>query len=638
MRKKIEACLQLILASRHNRKSFFFFKKEKAGARSRKPAKACEENSLRPLCVSASLRALLLLLFFLPPKASAQDYGFTKLASGSGMQLQTDARGVALADYDKDGLLDVFISKSGGPNRLFRNLGALQFQDVAQSAGVAAVGDNRVGAWADYDNDGFVDLFAGGMRSYYLYHNRGNGTFEELSNALGLKASTNICAALWSDVENNGRLDLYTANLNAENTFFLHLADGAFRNEIAAAGLLDPDEPSMGGAFGDYDNDGDRDLYLVHDARKRFRLYRNAGYGSFSNVANGARVDYAGQGMGTTFADFDNDGWLDLYVTNLDTNAIFFNNGNGTFTNTTMFSGVGDRGMGWGIVVLDYDNDMWQDIYVVNGSGFPPLFLDNVLYRNLGNRKFGIVTNKAGVSSKLDGWCGAAGDLNNDGYQDMVITNWTGECVQTFINKAGANHYLKIALAGVQCNRYAIGARVKVVANGVQQIRELSGGAGYMSQDSPILHFGMAQATKADLVEISWPGGKTERYYDVPVNQQVNYVEGQATAVAESPISLPTSLKLHPSYPNPFAMNASSMRAEIVIPFELPIASEVEISVFDVQGRRVATLFDGVKNSGTHRLVWNGRDASGNAVSAGIYFVQMKSAGQRMNQKVTMLR
>ena len=622
-------------------KSFFFFKKKKTLTQRRKDAKRRKAKTLRALCpvLGTSLRALLLLLLLLiiSPHAFSQDYGFTKLPSTSGMQILTDSRGVALADYDRDGRLDVFIAKSGGPNRLFRNLGNLQFQDVAQTAGVNAVGDNRVGAWADYDNDGLVDLFAGGMRSYYLYRNRGDGTFEERSNALGIKPSTNICAAMWSDVENNGRLDLYTANLNAENTFFLQLNDGAFRNDISPAGLLDPDEPSMGGAFGDYDNDGDRDLYLVHDARKRFRLYRNAGYGSFSNVANDARVNYAGQGMGTTFADFDNDGWLDIYVTNLDTNAIFFNNGNGTFTNTTMTSGVGDRGMGWGIVVLDYDNDMWQDIYIVNGSGFPPLFLDNVLYRNLGNRKFEIVTNQAGVSSKLDGWCGAAGDLNNDGYQDMVITNWTGECVQTFINKGGTNHYLKVGLTGVQCNRYAVGARVKVIANGVQQIRELSGGAGYMSQDSPILHFGLAQATKADVVEISWPGGKTERYYDVPVNQQVNYIEGQTTAVAESPVSLPTSLRLHPSYPNPFAMNTSSAAAEIMIPFELPRASEVEVTVFDLQGRRVATLFDGLKSSGAHRVNWNGRDAHGNLVSAGIYFVQAKSATQQVRQKMTVM-
>lgn len=616
----------------------FFIKQERALTQRRKDARSRKGKTLRTLCGFASLRALSVLIAIVSNPTFAQDYGFTKLGSAAGMQLQTDARGVALADYDNDGLLDVFIAKSGGPNRLFRNLGELKFQDVAQSAGVAAVGDNRVGAWADYDNDGFVDLFAGGMRAYYLYRNRGDGTFEEVSNKLGIKASTNICAAMWSDVENNGRLDLYTANLNAENTFFLHLSDGTFRNDISPAGLLDPDEPSMGGAFGDYDNDGDRDLYLVHDARKRFRLYRNAGYGSFSNVANEARVDYAGQGMGTTFADFDNDGWLDIYVTNLDTNAIFFNNGNGTFTNTTMFSGVGDRGMGWGIVAFDYDNDMWQDIYVVNGSGFPPLFLDNVLYRNLGNRTFEIVTNQAGVSSKLDGWCGAAGDLNNDGYQDMVITNWTGECLQTFINKGGANHYLKIKLTGAQCNRYAIGGRVKVIANGVQQIRELSGGAGYMSQDSPILHFGMAQATKADVIEISWPGGKTERYYDVPVNQQVHYTEGQATAVAATLSALPTSMKLLPSYPNPFALHAFSSLAEIVIPFELSIASAIEIAVFDLQGRRVATLFEGVKNPGSHRVEWNGREANGNVVSAGIYFVQVKSAGQQERQKITVVR
>ncbi len=574
---------------------------------------------------------------FLALSASAQDYTFRKLERSSGLFIIGDSRGVALSDYDRDGRLDVFVAKNAGNNRLFRNLGDLKFEEVAAQAGLLMTGDNRVGVWADYDNDAWPDLFVGNVTQYHLFRNLGNGTFEKNTNA-GLNTSIRISGALWADVENNGHVDLYTPNLNADNRFFLSNRDGTFRDGIGGAGLQDPQEPSMGGAFGDYDNDGDLDLYLVHDAYQPNRLYRNAGYGYFHEVARDARVALAAQSMATTFADFDNDGWLDLYITNLDSNTIFFNNGNGTFTNTTIFSGVGDRGMSWGIVVLDYDNDMWQDIYVVNASNFPPLYLDNVLYRNLGNRRFEVVTNKAGVSSKLDGWCGATGDLNNDGNPDLLVTNWTGDCLQTFINNGGPYHYLKVGLTGTQCNRYAIGARVKVVANGVQQIRELSGGAGYMSQDSPILHFGMAQATKADVIEISWPGGKTERYYDVPVNQQVNYVEGQATAVAETPSAVPTSMKLHPSYPNPFAPNALAKLSETALTFELANATQLAIVVFDLQGRRIVTLFEGAKNAGSHRVQWNGRDEQNKLVSAGIYLVQMKSAGQRLIQKVTVLR
>ncbi len=568
---------------------------------------------------------------------SAQTYTFKKLESASGLAVTSDARGVALADYDKDGLLDIFVAKGGGVNRLFRNLGNLQFEDVAAQAGVAVSGDNRVGVWADYDNDSWPDLFAGSMTEYHLFHNLGNGAFEKITNA-GVNASIRVNGAMWGDVENNGHVDLYTPNLNSDNCFFLSNRNGTFRDGIGAAGLQDPDEPSMGGAFGDYDNDGDQDLYLVHDAHKPNRLYNNAGYGYFTNVAMEARVNLAADGMGTVFADFDNDGWLDIYVTNLDTNAIFFNNGNGTFTNTTIFSAVGNRGMGWGIVVLDYDNDMLQDIYIVNDSKFPPFFSDNVLYRNLSNRKFRNVTTEAGVSSKLSGWGGATGDLNNDGYADFLITNWTGECLQTFINNAGPNHYLKVGLLGTQSNRYAIGARVRVVANGVQQIRELSGGAGYLSQNSPILHFGLALNTKVDTLEIHWPGSVRERYYEVAANQQVNYVEGQATAVAETPLALPTSLKLHPSYPNPFSPNALTKLSETAITFDLANATHVAIAVFDVQGRRIATLFEGMKAAGSHRVQWNGRNEQSDFVSAGIYIVQMKSAELRVNQKVTVLR
>jgi len=569
--------------------------------------------------------------------ASAQDYTFTKLARSSGLFVIGDSRGVALSDYDRDGMVDIFVAKTAGNNRLFHNLGDLKFEEVAAQAGLIMSGDNRGGVWADYDNDTWPDLFVGNVAQYRLFRNLGNGMFQKDTTA-GIHTSIRITGAMWADVENDGHVDLYTPNLNSNNCFFLNNRNGTFRDGIGAAGLQDTREPSMGGAFGDYDNDGDLDLYLVHDAYQANRLYRNAGYGYFNDVALDARVALAAQSMATTFADFDNDGWLDLYITNLDTNAIFFNNGNGTFTNTTQSSGVGDRGMSWGIVVLDYDNDMWQDIYVLNGSNFPPLYLDNVLYRNLGNRKFEVVTNKAGVSSKLDGWGGATGDLNNDGNPDLLITNWTSDCLQVFINNGGPHHYLKVSLLGTQCNRYAIGARVRVVANGVQQIRELSGGAGYMSQDSPILHFGLAQNTKVDTLEIQWPGGTRERYFDVAADQQVNYVEGQATAVAAPPVSLPTSIKLHPSYPNPFAQNALTKLSETAITFELAHAGHVAIAVFDVQGRRIATLFDGAKAAGSHVVHWNGRDTQNNFVSAGIYIVQMKSAGQRLNQKVTVLR
>ncbi len=578
----------------------------------------------------------LLVAIFIPVYTSAQNYAFTKLDPSSGLEITTDSRGVSLADFDKDGLLDIFVAKNAGANRLFRNLGNLQFVDVAADAGVAASGSNRIGVWADYDNDGFADLFAASIEKYHLYHNLGNGTFEEIASTAGISPSPRINAAIWGDVENNAFIDLYTANFTADNVLFVNNRNGTFRNGTIPAGVQDPDDAAMGGAFGDYDNDGDMDLYLVHDAFQRFRLYRNAGYGYFSDVSAEARVNYPGQGMGTVFADFDNDGWLDIYVTNLDSNTVFFNNHDGTFTNTTAFSGVGDRGMGWGIVAFDYDNDMLLDIYVVNASNYNNPPLDNVLYHNLGNRKFEVVTQAAGVSSLLDGWGGAAGDLNDDGYQDLMITNWTRECLQTFINNGGANGYLKVRLTGTTCNRYAIGARVRVVARGVQQIRELSGGSGYLSQDSPILHFGLAQAAQADTVEIYWPGGNHERYYNVAANQHIHYIEGQATAVDEPALAVPITLKLHPSYPNPFSLN-SGTQAQTSIAFELPQASKVEIAVFDVLGRRIVTLAEETMPAGPHRIAWDGRDALQKPVSAGIYFVQLRSSGQQLTRKLTLL-
>lgn len=435
--------------------------------------------------------------------------------------------GVAFGDYDGDGADDIYISRHNAPNLLYRAIGNGQFAEVATQVGIAHAGTTNVSAWGDFDNDGHLDLYLGNRdEPNILYHNNGDGTFTDISASAGVNSGHRTRAVLWGDVDRDGLIDLYVANLAAPNYLYRNNGDGTFTDITAAANAQDFGI-AMGSLFFDYDNDGDLDLYLTHDANQPNILYRNDGTGHFEDVSVASGANIAAQGMGVDFADINHDGFFDLYITNLYENVLLLSNGDGTFTETGGPAGVDDLGMGWGTVFLDYDNDGYSDIYVSNDTYFAPF--DNLLYRNLGNATFEIVSEGTPLSSPMAGYGVATGDVNSDGKPDLLLVNaGSQDGNQLFLNSTeNGHHFIKVRLRGTESNAAAIGARVTLEANGQVQMDEVCAGMGYASQNSFTLHFGLGEAPVIDRLSIRWPNGAVEIYEGLAVDQHYLITEGE---------------------------------------------------------------------------------------------------------------
>ncbi len=516
--------------------------------------------------------------------------------------------GVAFGDFDGDGADDIYISRHNAPNLLYRAIGNGQFMEAAAQAGIAHVGTTNVSAWGDFDNDGHLDLYLGNRdEPNILYRNNGDGTFTDISVSAGVNSGHRTRAVLWGDVDRDGYVDLYVANLAAPNYLYHNNGDGTFTDITVAANAQDFGI-AMGSLFFDYDNDGDLDLYLTHDANQPNILYRNDGTGHFEDVSVSAGANIAAQGMGVDFADINHDGFFDLYITNLYENVLLLSDGDGTFTEIGSPAGVDDLGMGWGTVFLDYDNDGHSDIYVSNDTYFAPF--DNLLYRNLGNTTFEVVSEGTPLSSPMAGYGVATGDVNSDGKPDLLLVNaGSQDGNQLFLNSTeNGHHFVKVRLRGTESNAAAIGARVTVEANGQAQMDEVCAGMGYASQNSFTLHFGLGDATLIDRLSIRWPNGAVETYEGLAVDQHYHITEGEG--VATSAFGRRKAIPGLRAWPNP-------IQDEFWIEYAMPNRSGIlQMQVLDIQGRCIATLPSSHTGGSTGRF-----QVSASGWPAGLYLI-----------------
>ena len=506
--------------------------------------------------------------------------------------LETTGTGVAMFDYDADGRLDLFFvngttlegfpaGKEPRPH-LYRNAGDGRFENVTGATGLGEQHGWGQGACAgDYDNDGFEDLFVTYYGPNRLYRNE-RGRFRDVTGPAGLtQARTRWntgCAFL--DYDRDGRLDLFVANYidvdlataptpdsglcrykgipvacgppglkGGTNALYRNLGDGTFEDVSVPSGITRAQGTyGLGVVTLDFDDDGWVDLYVANDSNPS-ALYQNRRDGTFEDIGVRAECAFSQDGkpqagMGVSAGDFDRNGTIDLVKTNFaeDTSTLYSNTGEGFCEDRTFDAGLGQntRWLGWGAGFADFDNDGWLDIFLTNGHVYPEVRRikgeagyeqRKVVYRNVGGH-FEDVTLRLGppATTPKAGRGTAFGDVDGNGTVDVAINN-VHDTPDLFLTRAPAeHHWLIVRLVGTKSNRSAIGARVRAVTGEVVQVQEVRGGGSYLSQNDLRVHFGLGTAGRVDRLEVRWPNGSTERWTDVKVDEVLTVTEGTGSA------------------------------------------------------------------------------------------------------------
>jgi enediyne biosynthesis protein E4 len=499
---------------------------------------------------------------------------------------ETTGAGCAFLDYDNDGWMDIYLVNSGkcdffNPpqplrNALYRNNRDGTFTDVTLQAGVGGGGYGQGIAVGDYDGDGFPDLYVTQYGRSILYHNNGDGTFTDVTEKAGVAAPGWSSSAVWFDYDNDGRLDLFVcqfvqfskalskdcrAGEDAKRGYCIpHLykptaswlfhnnGDGTFTDVSKSSGIASGLGKAWGVVATDINNDGNMDLFVANDTTAN-SLFVNQGNGKFEQVAEPAGVAYSvdgrpRSGMGVDSADYNEDGWMDLFVANIDNEmfAIYQNNHDETFDDMALKSGIGQATKlmsGWGLKFFDYDNDGSLDLFLANGN--PDDLIETLhprvtyeeplmLFHNSG-KGFDNVSSQSGpVFSKPMSARGLAiGDFDNDGAIDVLVSVNNGAPL-LLRNQAGQqNHWLGVKLVGTKSNPDAIGGRITYQAGDLRRSRLKVGGGSYLSSHDPRIVLGLGSRTKIDWLEVTWPkpGATKERFVDLPIDRYITITEGQ---------------------------------------------------------------------------------------------------------------
>ncbi len=509
--------------------------------------------------------------------------------------IETNGSGVGLIDYNNDGWLDIYVVNGSTFNALdgketpphaalFRNNHDGTFTDVAAEAGVT---NDRWGVGvtiADYDNDGWPDIYVSNWGKNRLYHNNHNGTFTDMAEKAGVQLGNWSTGATWGDYDGDGRLDLFVpgyVHFDRDNlpsggesgvpdtfcTFrgvqvncgprglkgepdhlFRNNGDGTFTDTSEKAGVADaPGYYGLASLFVDINNDGKMDLLVADDSTPNY-LYLNKGDGTFEDVSysSGYALNEAGRetaSMGIAAGDFENNGMVDVFNTTFsdDYKPLYRNDGEGNLTDSSYQLGIAEVSvpfLAWGNAFLDYDNDGWKDLIMSDGHVYPQVdehawgtsFAERpMLFHNMGGKKFEVVpaVESSGLADVIVGRGLAVGDLFNDGKLDVVINVLDGHPVILRNVSADKNHWVELKLVGgPKSPRDAVGATVYLTANGMKQRGDVLSGGSYASTNDPRLHFGLGQATKVDDIEIHWPDGRREHVSVPGVDRIVTITEG----------------------------------------------------------------------------------------------------------------
>ena len=497
---------------------------------------------------------------FVTPNSVGRDSLFTDMAANLKMDKVDGGRGSAWGDYDNDGDEDIVAVGTYQPHVLYRNNGNGTFTNVADQAGIADPRGGWGSLFADYDNDGFLDLYItrggwSGAAENTLYHNNGDGTFTDVTHTAGVADPQSSFCAAWADYDNDGYLDLYIADGvigdGAANVLYRNNGDGTFTNIAESAGVANTGN-SLGTAWGDYDKDGYIDLHVVNFGQSNV-LYRNNGDGTFTDVTSIAGMTLpVTDAFVTFFLDVDNDADLDIFISNSgsfqafiagqitgaaphdgDRQVLYRNNGDGTFTDVTRESGLYHAFGAMGANFGDIDSDGYLDIYLATGAPQMGRLERDALFRNNGDGTFTDATLALGLGNIGKGHGVTFGDVDTDGDVDIYVPvggafigdQWHNLFYQ---NTGTGNNWLTLKLVGVKSNRDGIGAKVTLRVGDSVIYREVSGGCGFGSTNSLSLEIGLGKHTKVNTLEIVWPSGQVDTHRNLSVNQKRVITEGKS--------------------------------------------------------------------------------------------------------------
>ena len=489
------------------------------------------------------------------PTAKSQ---FTNIAADLEMDKVDGGRGSAWGDYDNDGDLDIVAVGTYQPHALYRNNGDGTFTNVAAQAGIADPRGGWGSLFADYDNDGYPDLYItrggwSGAAENTLYHNNGDGTFTDVTHTAGVADPQSSFCAAWADYDNDGYIDLYIADGvigdGAANVLYRNNGDGTFTNTAEIAGVANTGN-SLGTAWGDYDKDGYIDLHVVNFGQFNV-LYRNNGDGTFTDVTATTGMNLpVTDAFVTFFLDVDNDADLDIFISNSgsfqafiagqiigtapydgDRQMLYRNNGDGTFTDITREAGLYHAFGAMGANFGDINSDGYLDIYLATGAPQMGRLERDALFRNNGDGTFTDATFALGLGNIGKGHGVTFGDADTDGDVDIYVSvggAFIGDQWHNlfYLNTGAGNNWLTLKLVGVKSNRDGIGAKVTLRVGDSIIYREVSGGCGFGSTNSLQLEIGLGAHTKVDTLEIVWPSGQVDTHQNLSVNQKLVVIEG----------------------------------------------------------------------------------------------------------------
>ncbi|GAB5553232.1 MAG: hypothetical protein Sapg2KO_28230 [Saprospiraceae bacterium] len=589
---------------------------------------------------------IVLLLFLIATSFSSYGQPFTKVDHLVGLDKVSDNNGVAIADFDQDGFLDIFFVgyHSFNPtadstwNKLMRNRGDGTFEDVTIQAGftsqfsnsdiTASLGEKMAASWGDYDNDGFPDLFLSNSREDQLYHNNGDGTFEDVTEEAGVKGCYECYSGggLWFDHDRDGDLDLYVSILNGDNILYENLGNGTFE-DVTQFYRLEGKGVTWTSVALDIGKDGLLDIYSANDTQIN-ECFENRSGVHYNEVSRAYRVADQGAGMGIAVGDYNNDGFFDVYVTNIFNhfpNPLFKNSGQRRYLNVADRYGVSNTGWGWGVQFFDYDHDGDEDLFAVNGvvskqavNGLEQQDEGHYFYKNtlIENTKEGFVD--WSEASRMNDFQRARGlevfDYDKDGDLDVLIANvestpslYRNETI-SLEEKNNSFNWIQIELEGTLSNKSAFGTEVKITC-GEQSYYRWHHGTSFFAQSIKPIHFGIGSSPKIDEIQVRWLSGEIQTLKNIPANQKIKITEA---GIVSSSRQLETTNVQVKVAPNPF-----TEKVDFVI--KTPLKMKSQLRIYDLHGQLIHQSKQSLNANSEEYLSWQ----PNSDLAAGVYYYHL---------------